>query len=577
MKQYRWMIPVFLIGCVPLSHTNVGQSFDLVISPRFASRVQAILDPNTVASIATLDIVPYVETSPGVYSPISAVTGTATTLGAADVLKLSQASPSIDPNRPIVIRRLKPNKNYRVYARAYNLSSLLISQDNNSYVDVAVGADDAPGMAILPVSLVATPFSATAAVSVSTEGRFDYLRATLFQVSGGAQVGLFQTVRTSPVFSFGNLQGNTNYRLALEAYKLGSVFASTSLNIDINNDNMPSTQSVTLTIPYVTSTLAGAAGTTGSADGTGTNALFYGSHGNAVDMAGNIYIADYVNNNIRKVTTSGVVTTIAGQVGVAGSADGTGTSATFSGPRQVAVDGAGNVYVGDWENCTIRKITPAGVVSTIAGLAGALGSVDGTGSSARFSHPQGVVVDSSGNIFVADQSNHSIRKVTSSGVVTTLAGTLGAAGEVDGQGQAARFSEPVGIALDGAGNLYVTDSSGHTIRKVSPTGWVSTLAGAAGTTGNSNGTGAAALFNWPSSITLDPLGNAFVADNGNRLIRKITPAGGVTTIAGSPGVIGSTDGTGTAALFYKPNGIVMDSTGLLYVVELGNHTLRVLK
>ena len=231
------------------------------------------------------------------------------------------------------------------------------------------------------------------------------------------------------------------------------------------------------TTPYTFTTLAGGAGSSGSSDGTGSAARFYYPVGEAVDSSGNIYVADTQNHTIRKVTplgTSWAVTTLAGRAGSAGSADGTNSTARFYLPCSVAVDSAGNVYVVDSGNSTLRKVTPVGtnwVVTTLAGLAGTSGSADGTNSAARFNWPWGVAVDSAGTVYVADQVNNTIRKLTPVGtnrVVTTLAGLAGAIGSADGTGSGARFHDPCGVALDSAGNLYVGDISNHTIRKGFP-------------------------------------------------------------------------------------------------------------
>ena len=186
------------------------------------------------------------------------------------------------------------------------------------------------------------------------------------------------------------------------------------------------------------------------------------------------------NDTIRKITPAGVVTTFAGTAGQSGSADGTGAAARFTNPEGTAVDGAGNVYVADTFNDTIRKITPAGVVTTLAGTAGQGGSADGTGAAARFAFPTGVAVDGAGNVYVADTDNDTIRKITPAGVVTTLAGTAGQSGSADGTGAAARFNSPFGLAVDGAGNIYVADEDNDAIREITPAGVVSTLAGTAG-------------------------------------------------------------------------------------------------
>ena len=321
-------------------------------------------------------------------------------------------------------------------------------------------------------------------------------------------------------------------------------------------------------------TLAGTYGQEGSADGTGATARFYNPDGVAVDGAGNVYVADRNNATIRKVTPAGVVTTLAGSAGQNGSADGTGAAASFSYPSGVAVDGAGNVYVADSDNNTIRKVTAAEVVTTLAGSVGLSGSADGTGAAARFSYPTGVAVDGAGNVYVADYYNDTIRKVTPAGVVTTLAGTAGQYGSADGTGATARFSYPTGVAVDGAGNVYVADSDNNTIRKVTPAGVVTTLAGSSGQQGSADGTGAAASFYNPRGVAVDGSGNVYVADSDNNTIRKVTPAGVVTTLAGSSGQRGSADGAGAAASFYNPTGVAVDGAGNVYVADTDNYTIR---
>jgi streptogramin lyase len=324
----------------------------------------------------------------------------------------------------------------------------------------------------------------------------------------------------------------------------------------------------------VVTTLAGAARSTGSADGTGAAARFNGPYGVAVDGSGNVYVADNFNNTIRKITPAGVVTTLAGTAGPTGSADGTGAAARFNSPRGVAVDGSGNVYVADTSNYTIRKVTPAGVVTTLAGTTGSIGSADRTGAAARFNNPFGVSVDGSGNVYVADYSNSTIRKITPAGVVSTLAGTAGSTGSTDGTGAAARFYNPWGFAVGGSGNVYVADTWNHTIRKITPAGVVSTFAGTALASGSADGTGAAARFNGPVGVAVDGSGNVYVADTNNSTIRKITPAGVVTTLAGTTGLIGSTDGTGAAARFSYPYGVAVDGSGSVYVADTSNYTIR---
>lgn len=330
-----------------------------------------------------------------------------------------------------------------------------------------------------------------------------------------------------------------------------------------------------MTPAAVVTTLAGAAAQYGSADGTGTAARFFFPLGLAADGAGNIYAADMANQTIRKITPDGVVTTLAGSPGLQGDDDGTGSAARFRNPRAVASDAGGTVYVADTGSSTIRKITPGGVVTTFAGQAGVSGSADGTGSAARFNGLYGIAADNSGNVYVADANNQTIRRITSAGVVTTLAGQAGVTGSADGTGSTARFFYPNAVAVDGAGNVYVADRLNNTVRKITPSGVVTTLAGLALRRGSDDGTGENARFEDPSGIAVDTAGNVFVADSGNSTIRKVTPAGVVTTIGGAPGVAGGLDGIGAAAQLCYPYGIAVSPTGLLYVSE--NNTNRIIK
>ncbi len=345
----------------------------------------------------------------------------------------------------------------------------------------------------------------------------------------------------------------------------------------------------------VLSMAAGSNGGAGSSDGTGAAARFNKPMGCALDSAGNLYLADNHNCTIRMVTPLGVVTTVSGMAGFKGYRDGTGEFPLFDSPTSVAVDGAGNVYVADGD--VVRKIAPGGVVTTLAGTAGVNGSADGTGTAAQFSYLGGLAVDASGNVYVADTGNNTIRKITPAGVVSTIAGAANATvGSADGVGAAARFNQPAAVAVDGNGYVYVADSSFDTgfgfvannmIRKISPAGVVTTLAGAPSyeetlngvTSGNfvasADGAGTSARFNDPTGIAVDSAGNVYVADSGNNTIRRVTPNGVVTTLAGSAGVPGDTDGTGNTAQFSNPTGIAMDGNGNLFVVDSGNNTIRV--
>ena len=328
-----------------------------------------------------------------------------------------------------------------------------------------------------------------------------------------------------------------------------------------------------VTLGGVVTTVAGTAWTSGSADGTGVGALFKSPCGVATDTIGNVYVADTGNFTIRKIAPGGVVTTVAGSAGAFGSADGTGSAARFgtqySGPNGLTLDGSGNVYVADTGNYTIRKVTPAGVVTTQAGAAGAYGNANGTGTAARFAYPRGITADAIGNLYVVEAYN-AIRKVTPAGVVTTLAG--GNYGSGDGTGNVAQFNSPYGLGLDAAGNIFVADTYNHAIRRVTAGGIVTTMAGSAGSAGSTNGAGVVARFSNLGAIAVDPTGTVLIADAGNNAICKLPPGGATLTLAG--GGYGSADGTGSAAQFKSPYGLALDGIGNVYLADTYNHTIR---
>ncbi|GAL84278.1 endoglucanase-like protein [Sporocytophaga myxococcoides] len=310
-------------------------------------------------------------------------------------------------------------------------------------------------------------------------------------------------------------------------------------------------------------TFAGS-GVDGTADGVSIAASF-GNYisGLAKDAAGNIYVVDYYNHKIRKITPAGIVTTLAGS-GSLGSADGMGIAASFNFPTGIVLDAAGNIYITDSGNHKIRKITPGGVVSTFAGSGDwrPLGD-DGLGTSASFDNPKGITIDASGNLYVADMMNRKIRKITPAGMVTTLAGNTKLMGSTDGQGATVSFSEPQGIAVDASGNVFMTDASIHKVRKITPTGVVSTFAGS-GNMGSADGAGTSASFNNPRNITIDASGNLYIADLGNNKIRKITPSGVVSTYAGT-GISGDADLGIASATFKAVGGLLFDASGVMYI------------
>jgi DNA-binding beta-propeller fold protein YncE len=310
------------------------------------------------------------------------------------------------------------------------------------------------------------------------------------------------------------------------------------------------------------STIAGSE--EGFADGVGSDAKFRVPFGIASDAAGNLYVTDMENHRIRKITPAGEVSTLAG--GGRGFADGVGSDAKFDDPVGIASDAAGNLYVTDNGNHRIRKITPAGEVSTLAGGEG--GFADGVGSAARFYRPSGIAIDAAGKLYVVDSWNNRVRKITPTGEVSTL--TVCEEGFADGIGGDAKLCGFAGIASDAAGNLYVADAGNNRIRKITPAGEVSTLAG--GEEGFADGIGSAAKFRVPVGIASDAVGNLYVADQRNHRIRKITPTGEVSTLAGSEE--GFADGVGSDAMFLFPFGIAIDVAGNLYVADTWNHRIR---
>jgi hypothetical protein len=327
--------------------------------------------------------------------------------------------------------------------------------------------------------------------------------------------------------------------------------------------------------PLTVTTIAGQYGNTISQNGIGTNALFGRLGAISADKVGNLYVIDAYA--VRKISPNLTVTIFAGNPTFPGSSN--GTNALFQNPVDIAVDKNGYIYVADLGNHTVRKISPSGVVSTLAGN-GSSGYIDATGTSAEFMNLNGIAVDSSGNVYVSDygtynsQTRYVIRKITADGVVSTLAG--GSRGYNDGVGAAAQFYSPKGLAVDAGGTVYVADSFG--IRKVAPDGTVTTWAGDNSTQGmeyEQDGIGANAGFAGASAIALDRSGGAYVTDELGETIRYIySPAGVVSTVAGlanTPPTINN-DGVGSDARFINPYGITVDTAGNVFITDSSART-----
>lgn len=319
-------------------------------------------------------------------------------------------------------------------------------------------------------------------------------------------------------------------------------------------------------------TLAGLASVSGSADGTATRARFRSPSGIVSDGQGGWWIDDFGNNAVRRLTAAGQVTTLAG-LAVTNASDGIGAAARFNGPAGVALEASGSLIVGDWNNQTIRRIYPSGEVVTLAGMPGARGVEDGHGAEARFTSPADVAVSPDGTIVVAEWENHLLRRITPDGTVSTLAGDPAISGSEDGTGPEAHFVFPSGLCVDGAGTVYLADAGAHLIRRVTSKGVVTTVAGSEGVSGSANGNALDASFSYPSDVAIDEGGNLYVADSGNHVIRKIAPDGTVSTFAGAMGASGGDDGPRLAARFSQPSLLAFGPEKALFVVE-ASHTLR---
>jgi hypothetical protein len=464
-----------------------------------------------------------------------------------------------------VSEKMKTKKSETTLSGSITITSFTVSSSNDT-TDNDTSTSDTTEPTIAEVTAVTTPtndstpdytFSSDETGTITYGGSCS--SSTTTTITGNntiTLVSLSTGTYSDCTITVTDTAGNISNTLSLSSFFVAELMGG-------------SMQGLELSLSKVVTRFAGTAGTSGSSNGTGTAASFQNPVGITTDGT-NLYVADARNHLIRKIVIStGVVTTVAG-TGSSGSVDGTGTGASLNLPIGITVDET-NLYVVEQDNNLIRQIViSTGVVTKVAGT-GSSGSADGTGTSASFNKPVGITTDGT-NLYVGDSDNNLIRKIViSTGVVTTLAGT-GSSGSVNATGTSASFNTPRGITTDGT-NLYVADALNHLIRQiVISTGVVTTLAGTAGTSGSSNGTGTSASFYQPSGITTDGT-NLYVGDGENHLIRQIVISTGVVTTVAGTGSSGSVDGTGTGASFSRPYAVTTDGTDL-YVSEYDNYLIR---
>ncbi|GAB3993632.1 hypothetical protein GCM10028807_29390 [Spirosoma daeguense] len=375
-----------------------------------------------------------------------------------------------------------------------------------------------------------------------------------------------------------NSRGDGNVATAASlAYPIG-VVADSSGNIFIVDSDNNRIRKVSTTGIITTVAGNGTPGFSGDG-GLATNAMLDNPNSVAVDSVGNLYIADFKNHRIRKVNTSGIITTIAGNGTFGFGGDGgLATSANLYYPRGVAIDRTGNLYIADFYNYRVRKVSTAGIITTVAGNGTfGFGGDGGPATSASLSYPYGVSVDGSGNLYVADRENQRIRKVTTLGVISTVAGSgnLGFSGD-GGPATSASLAYPTDVVADSLGNLYIADPNNQRIRKVSTSGVISTIAGTGlPTFGGDGGPALNANMAYPSGVAVDALGNVFVADQGNNRIRKVNTSGIINTIAGNGTLgFGGDNGPAPNANLYYPTDVVTDKAGNLFIADQGNNRIR---
>jgi len=468
--------------------------------------------------------------------------------------------------------------------RGYDPAELAIGPDGDIFVSDRqrniISRVDAAG----DVSLYAgSPFESGFDDGPRLSARFWAPRGLAFDASGNLYVadsnstirridgsGNVTTIAGAPL-QLANVDGiGTDARLGrpLALQVIGNVLVIT--------DSFMSTLRVLDLTTLELRTIAGEPSVPGSSDGRGSAARFNGPYGVAGDND-LIYVSDGESGLVRTATLDGQVTTLAGQLRPVGAADGPGTAARFGGTVALAADAAGNLYAADGANHAIRKISPNGEVTTVAGALGVADWVDGVGAAARFNKPSAIAIDDTGNLIVADMGNEAIRKISRDGVVTTIAGGgPGSAGYVDGPGAIARFNYIESVSVDPAGNIFVADAQNCSIRKISPDGVVSTPIGSGpGTCMFFDGSNIPVLLVWPRVVVAIGIDDVLYVDNPNTQVKRIGADRRLSLVAGSRS--GFVDGPAGDARFGWISALVRDANGNIYVADAGNHALRLIR
>lgn len=546
----------------------------LIASPS----TQAIVNQKTQADIRRLEIIPLREVGTNVFAPIARQSGGTSTLDDPNIVKVVQTYPTLSFDKPVVLENLKSNQKYRIIARAFDAQGSVISSDDAfSSVDVTVGIDETVSLPTkLPVKVIPTLFSAQASVSCSVTGSpaFAYMDVALYSRANSIDYPIstatqrYAAAQLPRTARLTNLRPNTTYRLKFSARGADDAeLAATFMDLAITTETRPPEVRANVHVPFQFGVLAG------NGQPPDASAFDFRGDGVAVDASGNIYYADGIYSVIRKITPLGEPSVVAGNGTSGFSGDGgLATNAQLSYPKGLAVDSTGALYIADYGNNRIRKVSPSGIMTTVSGNGVLTYSGDGgAATSAALNAPEGVAVWN-GVLYIADTGNHRIRKV-SSGVISTHAGTgtSGYAGD-GGQAAAAKLNSPRRICFDAAGNLYINDSFNYRIRKVTTSGIVSTIAGN-GTEGYSgdNGPATSAQLYVPGGIACDAQGNLFVADYGNCRIRRVSTAGTIATVAGNGTKSYAKTGDGgpaTNAVLGYPTDIAAAPNGTLFIAGL---------